>query len=631
MKLGAEHTRKELAQGGGILCACGFAALLVVGVPATSQARDNSWDSTAGGNWEGVRNWSAGTAPTNVYSGIVITNQMPKTVTISSNTAISFPGTMIISNLTLSSMGGGGMTNQLLLSTGGSARPLEVLDGVRLDAGGRMEVDNSALQIDSSAGGSFLIGGTLVVRNGGQITAACQQMAVSNGAFLANELDVSLDSGSQGTLTVADGTITLSSLLDIGVSTAASGTVWLKGGQVWVTNGCTYIGDSGVGCMTVSNGTFLAGEVRVGFGSGSQGTLTIAGGSLNVLSNMVVGNPPCSSLAAITMSGGTLSVTNGAKTAILEVCNGTFTLTGGRLVVDQLVITNSCGHFLSTGGTLTVGSVVLDPSMSAVGDGIPNGWKLQYRLNPFDANLGNEDSDGDGLSNLQEYLAGTDPNNSASALRITAIVPVGADIRVYFTSASGKYYYLERRVFLRRGWANIIQNIPGNGGIQWVKDIGGAARSSAFYHVGLAQLSSPPPVDSDADGIPDWWTQEYFGHLTGQAAGHSLASDDADGDGLSNLQEYLAGTDPTNSASALRITAITRSGNDIRISWTAVTNKTYVVQVVTNFTSGAFANAIAELATVVVPASPAITATNYLDIGAVTNGPSRVYRIRLIP
>jgi hypothetical protein len=264
---------------------------------------------------------------------------------------------------------------------------------------------------------------------------------------------------------------------------------------VWVTNGCTYIGDSGVGRMTVSNGTFLAREVRVGLGPGSQGMLTIAGGSLNVLSNMVVGNPACNSLAAITMSGGTLSVTNGAKTAVLEVRNGTFTLTGGRLVVDQLVITNSCGHFMCTGGTLSVGSVVFDPNMSAVGDGIPNGW-MQYGLNRFDANLGNEDSDGDGLS---------------------------------------------------------------------------------------------------------------------------------------NLQEYLAGTDPTKSASALRITAITRSGNDIRISWTAVTNKTYVVQAVTNFTSGAFANAIADLATVVVPASPAISATNYLDIGAVTNGPSRVYRIRLIP
>jgi hypothetical protein len=525
-------------------------------------------------------------------------------------------------------------------------------------------------------------------------------------------------------LTVADGTITLSSLLDIGVSTAASGTVWLTGGQVWVTNGCTYIGDSGVGCMTVSNGTFLAGEVRVGLGSGSQGTLIVAGGSLNVLSNMVVGNPTCSSLAAITMSGGTLSVTNGATTAVLEVRDGTFTLTGGRLVVDQLVITNSCGHFMSTGGTLAVGSVVLDPNMSAVGDGIPNGWKLQYGLNPFDANLGNEDNDSDGLSNLQEYLAGTDPINSASAFRITAVAQKGADIRITWQAGGGRTNVVQAVANPGGAHFNISPNIvlPGAGDIVTnYLDKGGATNTACrFYRVALASSSAQDTTaptlvvtspadnsyttnsaitvtgtsadasgvagvmvnglaassangysnwtvivsrlgvgtntltvlagdnaapanfatnvihviyaagsfDGNGDGLPDLWQIQHFGCV---GCPQAAPGSDPDGDGLSNLQESLAGTSPTNSASALRITAITRSGNDIRISWTAVTNKTYVVQVVTNFTSGAFANAIADLATVVVPASPAITATNYLDIGAVTNGPSRIYRIRLIP
>jgi len=52
--------------------------------------------------------------------------------------------------------------------------------------------------------------------------------------------------------------------------------------------------------------------------------------------------------------------------------------------------------------------------------------------------------------------------------------------------------------------------------------------------------------DSDADGIQDWWMVQYFGHPTGQAGDHSLATDDANLDGRSNLQEYLAGTNPTN-------------------------------------------------------------------------------------
>jgi hypothetical protein len=50
--------------------------------------------------------------------------------------------------------------------------------------------------------------------------------------------------------------------------------------------------------------------------------------------------------------------------------------------------------------------------------------------------------------------------------------------------------------------------------------------------------------DNDGDGIPDWWMMQYFGHATGQAGDQSLAQSDLDLDGLTNLQEYLWGTNP---------------------------------------------------------------------------------------
>ncbi|HMP82290.1 MAG TPA: hypothetical protein PKA41_06225 [Verrucomicrobiota bacterium] len=59
-----------------------------------------------------------------------------------------------------------------------------------------------------------------------------------------------------------------------------------------------------------------------------------------------------------------------------------------------------------------------------------------------------------------------------------------------------------------------------------------------------------------SDGISDRWTLHYFGHEDPQAADKSRPNDDADNDGLTNFQEYLAGTDPTDSSSAQRILSL---------------------------------------------------------------------------
>ena len=90
-------------------------------------------------------------------------------------------------------------------------------------------------------------------------------------------------------------------------------------------------------------------------------------------------------------------------------------------------------------------------------------------------------------------------------------------------------------------------------------------------------------VTSDSDGIPDWWRLGYFGHALGQASDLSRASDDADGDGVSNLTEFLAGTDPLNPASsppapACAITRIALAGAQVQITCSTATNWTYRLQ-----------------------------------------------------
>lgn len=52
-------------------------------------------------------------------------------------------------------------------------------------------------------------------------------------------------------------------------------------------------------------------------------------------------------------------------------------------------------------------------------------------------------------------------------------------------------------------------------------------------------------ADSDGDGIPDWYCDKY--RLWGEAGEEKdIANSDDDGDGLTNLEEYNGGSDPTN-------------------------------------------------------------------------------------
>jgi hypothetical protein len=83
-------------------------------------------------------------------------------------------------------------------------------------------------------------------------------------------------------------------------------------------------------------------------------------------------------------------------------------------------------------------------------------------------------------------------------------------------------------------------------------------------------------ADSDGDHIPDEWMMQHFGHVNALAADLSRATDDADGDTMVNLAEYLAGTDPRDAQSYLKLQAA-RIGNGATLSFNALSNKTYTV------------------------------------------------------
>ncbi|HUJ10342.1 MAG TPA: pectinesterase family protein [Verrucomicrobiae bacterium] len=126
------------------------------------------------------------------------------------------------------------------------------------------------------------------------------------------------------------------------------------------------------------------------------------------------------------------------------------------------------------------------------------------------------------------------------------------------------------------------------------------------------------------------WQQQHFGcTLCPQAA----ASADPDGDGLSNEAEYLAGSDPTNSASALRITSAVQQSSDVVVTWTTFGGHTNILQATAGEPDGSYStNGFTDIpaSQTIIPGSGDVT-TNYTDVAGGTNSPSRYYRIRLVP
>jgi subtilisin family serine protease len=89
-------------------------------------------------------------------------------------------------------------------------------------------------------------------------------------------------------------------------------------------------------------------------------------------------------------------------------------------------------------------------------------------------------------------------------------------------------------------------------------------------------------VDTDRNGLPDWWEQSYFGDLLG-----AETNADTDYDGAVNLAEWIAGTNPTNAASCLRLLAPLMSAtNGIVIRWPSVAGRRYRLERATNLLTG---------------------------------------------
>ncbi len=167
----------------------------------------------------------------------------------------------------------------------------------------------------------------------------------------------------------------------------------------------------------------------------------------------------------------------------------------------------------------------LDPlNRDTDGDDLPDGWEVEFGLDPLQASGNSEDLDADGLTNLEEFHAGSNPkkfDTDGDGLHDGREVrEYGTDPNKEDTDDDGMPDWWEVENKLSPTNPNDRFSDPDNDGLTNLLE---------FKHG-----ASPLVEDTDGDGIPDGW-EVKFGLDPSQFADGLT---DLDADGLSNAGEY---------------------------------------------------------------------------------------------
>lgn len=116
-------------------------------------------------------------------------------------------------------------------------------------------------------------------------------------------------------------------------------------------------------------------------------------------------------------------------------------------------------------------------------DGMPDGWERDHGLSPNDPADAAQDKDGDGVSNLAEYRAGTDPGDPRSYLWIKSLATGEAvgGVELRWGSVVSRLYSLLRTAEVAGGFAPVAQHVlatpPEN---VWIDTT--ATNSTSFFY-----------------------------------------------------------------------------------------------------------------------------------------------------
>lgn len=138
-------------------------------------------------------------------------------------------------------------------------------------------------------------------------------------------------------------------------------------------------------------------------------------------------------------------------------------------------------------------------------DSMPDAWELEHGLNPFDSSDASQDPDGDSFTNLEEWQLNTDPHHYDASS--------GPDPDPADTDGDGII--------------DLSDNCP---------SLANPEQADFDYD----EQGDACDLDDDNDTMPDLWEIQYGLNLLDLAD----ASQDPDGDGFTNVEEWQLNTDP---------------------------------------------------------------------------------------
>jgi len=127
------------------------------------------------------------------------------------------------------------------------------------------------------------------------------------------------------------------------------------------------------------------------------------------------------------------------------------------------------------------------------GDSLGDVWEQFYNATTLTAG---GDADGDGISNLNESRAGTNPFSSTSIFAARSYTQTGGTAHLVFPSLAGKVYVVQTSTDLQ-GWTNAGSSFTGTGGDVQVT-LHGMTGSVRFFQAVCSD------TDSDGDTLTDW-------------------------------------------------------------------------------------------------------------------------------